>query len=287
MSDSFATPWTIAHQAPLSRGFSRQEYWSGLPFPSPEPDKRTKWPGALGWHREAVTLAFGLHSQQSPPTCTGCREQKSVARRKPGREARHTPHPCLLRAWGWPHAGVPVPTLPNGKELPPRVSAGFPHPAPGQKPVHPVSLSTGLQSALGPRTDWLQRQTPPALQGRGRAGGTRPAGPHPGAHQSGRKPRDRRDPCPAGQVSHTHAGNLSLPTCAPSAGAGNGGPTGGTLPPPTPPSSPPSSLPTRASWEGAGPQRSGLPDPDLLATSRRIAPLPQPLQAGARAPQGV
>ena len=32
----FVTPWTVAHQAPLSVGFSRQEYWSGLPFPSPE-----------------------------------------------------------------------------------------------------------------------------------------------------------------------------------------------------------------------------------------------------------
>ena len=32
----FATPWTVAYQAPPSRGFSRQEYWSGLPFPSPE-----------------------------------------------------------------------------------------------------------------------------------------------------------------------------------------------------------------------------------------------------------
>ena len=32
---SFVTPWTIAHQAPLSMGFSKQEYWSGLPFPSP------------------------------------------------------------------------------------------------------------------------------------------------------------------------------------------------------------------------------------------------------------
>ena len=29
------TPWTAAHQAPLSLGFSRQEYWSGLPFPFP------------------------------------------------------------------------------------------------------------------------------------------------------------------------------------------------------------------------------------------------------------
>ena len=31
----FATPWTVAYQAPRSMGFSRQEYWSGLPFPSP------------------------------------------------------------------------------------------------------------------------------------------------------------------------------------------------------------------------------------------------------------
>ena len=31
----FATPWTVAYQAPWSMGFSRQEYWSGLPFPSP------------------------------------------------------------------------------------------------------------------------------------------------------------------------------------------------------------------------------------------------------------
>ena len=30
----FATPWTVAYQAPLSMEFSRQEYWSGLPFPS-------------------------------------------------------------------------------------------------------------------------------------------------------------------------------------------------------------------------------------------------------------
>ena len=31
----FATPWTVAYQAPLTMGFSKQEYWSGLPFPSP------------------------------------------------------------------------------------------------------------------------------------------------------------------------------------------------------------------------------------------------------------
>ena len=38
----FATPWTVAYQAPPSMRFYRQEYWSGLPFPSPEnlPDSR-------------------------------------------------------------------------------------------------------------------------------------------------------------------------------------------------------------------------------------------------------
>ena len=35
MSDSFATPWTVALQAPLSMGFPKQEYWSGSPFLSP------------------------------------------------------------------------------------------------------------------------------------------------------------------------------------------------------------------------------------------------------------
>ena len=35
VSNSFATPWSVVHQAPVSVGFSRQEYWSGLPFPPP------------------------------------------------------------------------------------------------------------------------------------------------------------------------------------------------------------------------------------------------------------
>ena len=35
VSDTFATTWAVAHQAPLSMGFPRQEYWSGLPFSSP------------------------------------------------------------------------------------------------------------------------------------------------------------------------------------------------------------------------------------------------------------
>ena len=35
LSSTFATPWTVAHQVPLSMGLFRQEYWSGLPFPPP------------------------------------------------------------------------------------------------------------------------------------------------------------------------------------------------------------------------------------------------------------
>ena len=51
----FATPWTVAHQAPPSMEFSRQEYWSGLPFPSPgdlpdagiKPQSPALWADAL------------------------------------------------------------------------------------------------------------------------------------------------------------------------------------------------------------------------------------------------
>ena len=53
LSDSLQPPQTIAYQAPLSMGFSRQEYWSGLPFPSPEdhPDPGMEpWSPALQAH---------------------------------------------------------------------------------------------------------------------------------------------------------------------------------------------------------------------------------------------
>ena len=48
----FSTPWTVAFQAPLSMGFSRQEYWSVLPFPSPgdlpHPGIKSKSPALAG-----------------------------------------------------------------------------------------------------------------------------------------------------------------------------------------------------------------------------------------------
>ena len=52
MSESFATPWTVAHQTPLSMGFPRQEYWSGLPFSPlgdfPDPGMESASPALTG-----------------------------------------------------------------------------------------------------------------------------------------------------------------------------------------------------------------------------------------------
>ena len=54
----FVTPWTVAYQAPPSMGFSRQEYWSGLPFPSPGnlPDLGIE-PGSPALQADALTSA--------------------------------------------------------------------------------------------------------------------------------------------------------------------------------------------------------------------------------------
>ena len=52
---TLVTPWTATHQAPLSMGFPRQEYWSGLPFPSPgdllDPGIEPRSPA---WHEDSL-----------------------------------------------------------------------------------------------------------------------------------------------------------------------------------------------------------------------------------------
>ena len=59
----FATPWTIAYQAPPSMGFSRQECWSGLPFPSPGdlPDPGIK-PGSPALQADAFTVCLNKNN---------------------------------------------------------------------------------------------------------------------------------------------------------------------------------------------------------------------------------
>ena len=60
LSDSCVTPWTVPRQAPLSMGFPREEYWSGLPFPPP---------GDLpnpGIQLTSPVLAGGFFTTESP-----------------------------------------------------------------------------------------------------------------------------------------------------------------------------------------------------------------------------
>ena len=60
--DSFETPWRVAHEAPLSMGFPRQEYWSGLPFPSlgDLPNPRTG-PGSSALQANSLWLTHWGH----------------------------------------------------------------------------------------------------------------------------------------------------------------------------------------------------------------------------------
>ena len=76
----FATPWTAASQPPLSMGFSRQEYWSGFPFPSPGIFPTQGLNPGLPCCRQTL---YTLSRQWSCPTRDGGMAQ--VARR-PGRE---------------------------------------------------------------------------------------------------------------------------------------------------------------------------------------------------------
>ena len=77
-----ANPWTVVHQAPPSMGFSRQEYWSGLPFPSPgdlpdpeiEPVSRIAGRHFNLWAtREALV---GDNNQRYFGSYTGCTQEK-------------------------------------------------------------------------------------------------------------------------------------------------------------------------------------------------------------------
>ena len=85
LSDS-ATPWTVAYQAPLSMGFSRQEYWSGLSFPSPgnrpDPGIRRASP-ALQAESLPLSLLGSLRFLSGPCSMLGLEQRTSQRRRKP------------------------------------------------------------------------------------------------------------------------------------------------------------------------------------------------------------
>ena len=96
MSDSFVTPWTVAHQALLFMGFPRQEYWCQLPFPSPGylPNTGIE-PSSLVFQEDSVpSVPPGKHNKQ---------KQKSKAYDK---------FALLALFWGWKdregYASVPM-----------------------------------------------------------------------------------------------------------------------------------------------------------------------------------
>ena len=136
------TPWTVAHQAPLSMGFSRQEYWSGLPLPSPGdlPDPRIEL--------ASPALAGGFFTTEPPGRCLqlfhGNIQWLTVR--------------CLsLSGWGAPvghegdrcclHVTREEPRAPTQKEVAPGPELRSPIPSPASYkplPPWPVSLSLGL-----------------------------------------------------------------------------------------------------------------------------------------------
>ena len=63
------TPWTVAYQAPLSMGFSRQEYWSGLPFPSPDKD--------FGISKSKGSFLTAPSPTESVPNLLACLDQSA------------------------------------------------------------------------------------------------------------------------------------------------------------------------------------------------------------------
>ena len=66
----FATPWTVAPQAPRSMGFSRHEYWSGLPFPSPGdlPNPGIE-PGLLHYRQTLYRLSYQGNPRNTSKYC--------------------------------------------------------------------------------------------------------------------------------------------------------------------------------------------------------------------------
>ena len=69
----FATPWLVACHSPLSMGFSRQEYWSGLPFPSPEdlpnPGIKPVSPSSPALQTDSLPLSY-LGSPEGRTLCS-------------------------------------------------------------------------------------------------------------------------------------------------------------------------------------------------------------------------
>ena len=123
----FATTWTVAYQAPPSMGFSRQEYWSGLPFPSPGdlPDPGIE-PRSPAFQADALTSEPLSHlcptlcnpmaiARQTPPSMGFSRQEywSGVPCTSPGYLPNSGTEPTTLASPAL--AGRFFPTVPPGK----------------------------------------------------------------------------------------------------------------------------------------------------------------------------
>ena len=109
----FATPWTIAHQAPPSMEFSRQEYWSGLPFPSPGdlPDLGIKPWSPILWADALPSESPGNPVCNKPAAIVSRAHLEKKKTRSPQRGCGSDPS-------RWTLVGVPVTLIPcNSRPL--------------------------------------------------------------------------------------------------------------------------------------------------------------------------
>ena len=91
----FATPWTAAHQAPLSMGFSRQEYWSGVPLPSPNRRRSSTFFSMFAaqvWWHPTVSMLCGFKKKSGvSKVLAWCLSQRSKVRCLPFAGLTHSP----------------------------------------------------------------------------------------------------------------------------------------------------------------------------------------------------
>ena len=92
VSDSFMTPWTVAHKPPLSLEFSRQEYWNRLPFPSPGDLS------SVQFSRSVVSDSLRPHECQASLSITNSRSSARLRFTKSVMPSNHLIfcHPLLL-----------------------------------------------------------------------------------------------------------------------------------------------------------------------------------------------
>ena len=149
------TPWTVAHQAPLPMGFSRQEYWSALPFPppgtepalqaNPLPDEPSGKPWSLRSRASPVFTTFRLNPADSSRRLLPQGRLLTAGRPPPPRgpvttDSLLTSHtPCL-------QPGAPPSFARQESLLPPGAPAPRPHVLPPRSPR--AANRSGLPGSL-------------------------------------------------------------------------------------------------------------------------------------------